>query len=59
MMVEMIHYMLKRGGVWFATLGEINDHVKKLVAEDLWKPRIDAVPYDPQPISEIDHLRKR
>ena len=59
MMVEMIHYMRKRGGVWFATLGEINDHVRKTIAEGLWKPRIDAVPYDPRPISELDHLRKQ
>ncbi len=58
MMIEMIHYMRERGGVWFATLGEINDHVRKSIAEGLWNPRVDLVPYDPQPIDEVAHLRK-
>ena len=58
MMVEMIHYMRERGGVWFATLGEINDHVRKAIDGGLWNPRVDFVPYDPQPISEFARLRK-
>ena len=59
MMIEMIEYMLEKGGVWFATLGEINDHIKKCMAQGLWIPRVDRVPFDPKPISAVANLRRR
>ena len=58
MMIEMIEYMREKGDVWFASLGEINDYVRKSIADGAWKPRVDHVPYDPEPIDAVAHLRK-
>ena len=53
MMIQMIEYMRARGRVWFATLGEINDHIRLLLASGRWKPRTDRLPYDVSPIREL------
>ena len=58
MMIEMIKYMREKGDTWFATLGEINDHVRRCIADGRWKPRVDKVPYDAEPIDAVAHLRK-
>jgi len=56
MMREMIDYMHAKGGVWFASLGEINSHVRRCLADGTWRPRVDRLPYDPEPIPEVAHL---
>ena len=47
----MIEAMLKKGGVWFATMEEIADHVRKCTADGSYKPRIDDFPYYSEPVS--------
>jgi peptidoglycan/xylan/chitin deacetylase (PgdA/CDA1 family) len=42
--VELIDYMRSRGGVWFARLDEICDHVHRLRAEGSWNPTVEKVP---------------
>ncbi|MDQ0217404.1 polysaccharide deacetylase [Peribacillus cavernae] len=42
---EMIEYMQKKGGVWFATLEEIALHVKKCIDDGTYTPRVDQLPY--------------
>lgn len=53
MIVELIEYMQTRGGVWFASLGEVAGHVEALIAQGTWTPREDSVALYDGPISEI------
>ena len=53
MLVEMIEYMIDKGGVWFTRLGEINDHVRSCIADGSWTARTDVLPYDESPIPEL------
>ena len=41
----MIEDMLGKGGVWFATLEEIANHVQKCHDDGSWQPRVDELPY--------------
>lgn len=43
--VQWIQSMLDKGGVWFATMEEIAEHVRKLRSEGKWTPRIHKLPY--------------
>jgi peptidoglycan-N-acetylglucosamine deacetylase len=52
-LVELIGYMHDKGGVWFAKLEDIASHVRKMMAEDRWRPRVDRIPFDPGPIPEL------
>ncbi len=53
-MAAMIEDMMKKGGVWFATLAEIAAHVRKVTASGAWKPRVERLPfYDASPIPEL------
>ena len=53
MLKEMIEYMLEKGGVWFATMGEINDHVRACIRDGAWSPRTDIIPFDQSPVEEL------
>jgi peptidoglycan-N-acetylglucosamine deacetylase len=52
-MAKLIEYMQTKGQVWFATLEEIAAHVKRLIAERTWTPRVDRLPYYDGPIPEL------
>jgi peptidoglycan/xylan/chitin deacetylase (PgdA/CDA1 family) len=47
---SLIDHMQAKGGVWFATLGEIADHVKGLIAADKWRPRTETIPFYSTPV---------
>lgn len=51
--IELIEYMRGKGGVWFARLDEICDHVKSLMEQKLWQPRVEALPIYDSPIPEL------
>jgi hypothetical protein len=42
--------MMNKGDVWFARLDEIAEHVRKSVANGLYTPRIDQLPYYQGPV---------
>ncbi|HYB08346.1 MAG TPA: polysaccharide deacetylase [Alphaproteobacteria bacterium] len=50
---ELIAYMHGKGGVWFAPLEDIASHVRKMIADKRWAPRIDKLPYYEGPIPEL------
>jgi peptidoglycan-N-acetylglucosamine deacetylase len=52
-MATLIEYMHSKGQVWFATLEEIAAHVKRVIADRTWTPRIDRLPYYVGPIPEL------
>ena len=53
MLCNLIEYMTSRGDVWFARLDEIAAHVRGLIGDGRWTPRIDNLPYYPGPIPEL------
>jgi peptidoglycan/xylan/chitin deacetylase (PgdA/CDA1 family) len=50
---SLIEHMQAKGDVWFATMGEIADHVNGLVASGRWSPRVEALPFYSQPAFEL------
>ena len=52
-MAKLIEYMQTKGQVWFATLEGIAAHVKRVIADGTWTPRIDRLPYYDGPIPEL------
>ncbi|MSP67883.1 MAG: polysaccharide deacetylase [Alphaproteobacteria bacterium] len=52
-MVELMEYMVAKGGVWFARLDQISDHVRALVAAGTWQPRRERLPLYQSPIAEL------
>ena len=50
---KMIEDMQNRGGVWFATMVEIANHVQACIDDGSWKPRVDELPYYDAPIAEL------
>ena len=50
---QLIQHMQRKGKVWFAPLEEIAAHVRKLMAEGSWQPRVDKLPYYTGPIPEL------
>lgn len=53
MLCRLIDYMMERGDVWFARLDEIAAHIRKLIDDGRWSPRVDDLPYYPGPIPEL------
>lgn len=51
--LELIDYMQAKGGVWFARLDEVCDHVHKLVADGRWTPRRETIPPYHSPLPEF------
>jgi len=47
---RLIQYMLDKGGVWFATMEEIADHVLACAKDGSYSPRVDAWPYYAEPV---------
>ena len=52
-LAKLIRYMREKSGVWFAPLEDIAVHVRKMIAEERWRPRTDRLPYYPGPIPEL------
>lgn len=52
-MAELIEHMQARGGVWLAPLEEIAAHVRKVVADGAWTPRVDRLPYHERPVPGV------
>lgn len=50
---KMIEYMHEKGGVWFATLDEIANHVQECINNGKYKPRVDELPYYSGKIPEL------
>ncbi|NRG17753.1 polysaccharide deacetylase [Rhizobiales bacterium] len=58
MLIEILEYIMSKGDVWFATMGEINDHVRRCIADGVWTPREDILPYDTSPIIELSYANR-
>ncbi|MGD9743651.1 MAG: polysaccharide deacetylase [Dongiaceae bacterium] len=56
-MAELIAEMRERGGVWFAPLEAIHDHVRACIADGRWTPRVEELPYAVSPIPELRRVR--
>ena len=51
--LELLGYMQSKGGVWFARLDQVCDHVQKLVTQGRWTPRYETVPAYHSPLPEF------
>ena len=56
---ELIEYMQRKGGVWFARLDEIADHARALIAEGKWTPRAESLPLYHSPIPELSREKAK
>jgi len=45
--------MQAKGGVWFATLDEIDAHIRGLVDSGAWTPPAEHLPFWPEPVPQI------
>lgn len=50
---QLIEYMVDKGDVWFATLGEIAAHTQKLIDEGTYVPRTERLPQYTGVIEEL------
>jgi peptidoglycan/xylan/chitin deacetylase (PgdA/CDA1 family) len=57
-LAALIRHMQNKGNVWFAKLEDIAAHVRKVIAEGRWQPRVDRLPYYPGPIPELPRRAK-
>jgi len=48
---QLVEHMMGKGNVWFATVGEIAQHVRSLMAQGAWTPRVDKIPFHQQAVS--------
>jgi peptidoglycan-N-acetylglucosamine deacetylase len=55
--LDLIKYMESKGRVWFARLDQICDHVKQLMADNQWQPRLETLPLYESPIPEFSEDR--
>jgi len=51
--LELLDHMHAKGGVWFARLDEICDHVRQLIASGRWTPRSETLPLYESPLPEF------
>jgi peptidoglycan-N-acetylglucosamine deacetylase len=56
--LELLDYMHAKGGVWFARLDQVCDHVQRLVAEGRWRPRYETFPLYQSPLPEFSKDRR-
>jgi len=49
---RLIEDLLERGDVWFASLGEIADHIRTLTEAGEYQPRVEQVPFYTGPLAE-------
>jgi peptidoglycan/xylan/chitin deacetylase (PgdA/CDA1 family) len=52
-MIGLIEHMLAKGGVWFARMDAIAEHVKLCIRGGRWKPRIDHLPFWERPLTTV------
>ncbi len=55
---QLIEHMVDKGGVWFARMDEIADHVTKVIADGSWTPRRHRLPYWPDVPIDAVHPRR-
>lgn len=48
---KLIETMLRQGDVWFARMEDISAHVRTLIDEGRYVPRVDKLPYYAEPLS--------
>jgi peptidoglycan/xylan/chitin deacetylase (PgdA/CDA1 family) len=53
----LIDEMRAKGGVWFARLDEICDHVQGLIRSGTWHPRVERLPLYVSPLPEFIGIR--
>ena len=51
--LQLIDYMKAKGGVWFARLEDVCDHVDRLVKDGRWQPRTETLPLYRSPLPEF------
>lgn len=51
--IELLEYMRAKGGVWFATTGQIAQHVQSLIERKAWTPRVETLPAYESPLPEF------
>ncbi|MER9565455.1 MULTISPECIES: polysaccharide deacetylase [unclassified Mesorhizobium] len=52
-MVDLLEYMVAKGGVWFATMEEIAAHSRGLIDRGEWSPRRERLPFWEKPVPQI------
>jgi len=57
-MEKMIRYMIEKGDVWFATLGEIADHVNNAIQSGGYKPYKERIPFHGQSADSRSRLSR-
>ena len=55
--LELLDNMHAKGGVWFARLDQVCDHVQRLMAEGRWSPRVETLPVYESPLPEFSKDR--
>jgi hypothetical protein len=45
--------MMAKGGVWLAPLSEIAAHIRRIVDDGTWQPRVDRLPYWQEPVPHL------
>ena len=55
--LEPLDYMRAKGGVWFARLDQVCDHVQRLMTEGRWTPRCETFPLYQRPLPEFSKER--
>ena len=51
--LQLLDYMKSKGGVWFARLEDVCDHVARVTNEKRWQPRTETLPLYPSPLPEF------
>jgi peptidoglycan/xylan/chitin deacetylase (PgdA/CDA1 family) len=51
--LQLLDYMKSKGGVWFARLEDVCDHVARVTKEKQWQPRIETLPLYRSPLPEF------
>jgi hypothetical protein len=52
----MIEHMQGRGGVWFATLHQIAEHIRAVTEAGTYVPRRVDMPYYDRPLAELERV---
>ncbi|QPC44112.1 polysaccharide deacetylase [Kaustia mangrovi] len=52
-LLGLIAYMQEKGGVWFATMAEIAEHIEGLVETGQWHPREERLPFWREPVAPL------
>ncbi len=50
---KLIEYMLEKGGVWFAPMEDIAAHVRAVIDDGSYTPRVDRLPYYAERVSAM------